>query len=496
MLLNVIFAVSENYDFCTSDRFSLPWGRIQEDLNFFKKKTTGKNELPTINKNVIIMGKNTFSSLGHSPLKDRINIVVSRTIKNTQEYILNPPQNYYVACNLYEAIKLATVFSPDETFIIGGISLIEEAFERFYINNVYINIIGGSVLNNIEPTKSIKFMYKLPPYLMSNLDVNISVKDDYNIKYMHYSSEIGCKDEVYKQESQYIELLKYILENGEKREDRTGTGTLSCFGKTIKFNVSEEFPLLTTKRVYWKGVVEELLWFLSGSSDSKILEKKGINIWKGNTSREFLDNMGLKKYREGELGPAYGWQWRSFNKLYIPLNEQKQLELNGFIDCRETGIDQIKEAIKLINNDPTSRRILVSAWNPSQLKEMCLPPCHFCFEFFVSGDKLEKLSILVNMRSCDTFLGLPFNIASYSLLLYMISHITNKQPHEVIFMLGDTHIYLNHIEQVKEQISREIRSLPTLKIKRTVFDIDEFKFEDFELENYSPHSTIKAEMAV
>ena len=294
----------------------------------------------------------------------------------------------------------------------------------------------------------------------------------------------------------YFNVLKSVLVNGKERKDRTNVGTMSTFAQSFRVNVSAYFPLLTTKNVYWKGVVEELLWFISGISDSKILESKKINIWKGNTSREFLDKAGLTTYKEGEIGPGYGWQWRKFNKIYMPLQEEKKLLKDGFIDCREPGIDQLQEAINLINTDPTSRRILVSAWNPTQLKEMALPPCHFCYEFYVDGDNMEKLSILVNMRSCDVFLGLPFNIASYSLLLYMVAHITNKQPYEVIFMLGDTHIYLNHLKQVEEQLTREKKTQPTLKIKRTVETIDDFKFEDFELENYNPHPAIKAEMAV
>ncbi len=297
-------------------------------------------------------------------------------------------------------------------------------------------------------------------------------------------------------DDEYFKLANYVLNNGKQRNDRTNVGTLSCFAQSFRIDVSEYFPLLTTKNVYWKGVAEELLWFISGSTDSKILESKKINIWKGNTSREFLDKAGLKDYKEGEIGPGYGYQWRNFNKVYIPIKEEKQLLENGFVDCREPGIDQLQEAINLIKTEPTSRRILVSAWNPTQLKEMALPPCHFCYEFYVDGENMERLSILVNMRSCDIFLGLPFNIASYSLLLYLVSHVTDKKPYEVIFMLGDAHIYLNHIDQIKQQLSRDKKTLPTLKIKRKVTNIDDFKFEDFELENYQPHPAIKAEMAV
>ena len=289
------------------------------------------------------------------------------------------------------------------------------------------------------------------------------------------------------EELKYLNLMRNILSNGVKRIDRTNTGTLSLFGQSFRLDVSNNFPLLTTKRVYWRGVVEELLFFISGKTDTTELEKKNVNIWKGNTSREFLDNRKLFNYKEGEYGPNYGYNWRSFGKQYIPLNERNNLE-----DYND-GIDQLDEAIKLIKNDPFSRRILVSAWNPKVLNEIPLPSCHYCYQFYVNED---KLSILVNMRSCDIFLGLPFNIASYSLLLYMIAHITNKKPYEVVFMLGDAHIYLNHIDQCNEQLSRDIRDLPTLSFNRIITNIDDFKYEDIKLENYNPHSSIKAEMAI
>lgn len=289
------------------------------------------------------------------------------------------------------------------------------------------------------------------------------------------------------EEFKYLNLMKNILTNGIKRIDRTNTGTLSLFGQSFRLDVSNNFPLLTTKRVYWKGVVEELLFFISGKTDTTELEKKNVNIWKGNTSREFLDNRKLFNYKEGEYGPNYGYNWRSFGKKYIPLN------LRSNIDDDDTGVDQLNEAINLIKTDPFSRRILVTAWNPYVLNEIPLPSCHYCYQFYVNED---KLSILVNMRSCDIFLGLPFNIASYSLLLYMIAYITNKQPHEVIFMLGDAHIYLNHIDQCNEQLSRDMKDLPKLSFNRIITNIDDFRYEDIKLENYNPHPTIKADMAI
>jgi thymidylate synthase len=280
-------------------------------------------------------------------------------------------------------------------------------------------------------------------------------------------------------EKQYINLIDDIMKNGKLRADRTGTGTISLFGKNLNIDVSKYFPLLTTKRVFFRGVVEELLFFISGKTDTKILENRGVNIWKGNTSREFLDGRNLKHYEVGEYGPSYGYNWRFYGKKYK--------------DDSSVGVDQLQNAIDLIKNDPTSRRIIVSAWNPSILNEIPLPACHYIFQFYVDN---ENLSILVNMRSCDVFLGLPFNIASYSLLLYMVSHITNKKPKDVIFMLGDTHIYQNHLKQCTEQISRFMKELPTLEFSRDVNNIDDFTIDDFLLKNYNPCSNIKADMAI
>ena len=288
------------------------------------------------------------------------------------------------------------------------------------------------------------------------------------------------------EENKYISLVENILKNGKPREDRTNTGTISLFGKYIDFDVSCDFPLLTSKRVYWKGVVEELLFFIRGDTDTKILERKGVNIWKGNTSRQFLDNKNLHNYPEGEMGPSYGRQWRNFGGKY---------EIPPSICQIRDGIDQLQNAIHLIRNDPYSRRILVSAWNPLWSDKMALDPCHYSYQFFVEPRE-KKLSILVNMRSCDVFLGLPFNIASYSLLLYIIAKMTDLMPSKVCFCLGDTHIYLNHIEQCKEQSLRDLKPFPTLKVIKKHDNINDYQIEDFILENYNPNPSIKATMAV
>jgi len=261
---------------------------------------------------------------------------------------------------------------------------------------------------------------------------------------------------------QYIELMDHVLKNGTTKEDRTGTGTKSIFGYQMRFNLQEGFPLLTTKKTHLKSIIHELLWFLQGDTNVKYLKDNGVSIWD-----DWADI-------NGELGPVYGHQWRSWS--------------NG-----EKSIDQISQIINQIKNNPDSRRIIVNAWNVSDVEKMALPPCHLLFQFYVADN---KLSCQLYQRSADIFLGVPFNIASYALLTMMVAQVCNLQVGDFVHTFGDAHIYLNHVEQAKLQLSREIRSLPKMKINPDVKDIFSFKFEDFELIGYDPHPHIKAAVAV
>jgi thymidylate synthase len=282
-------------------------------------------------------------------------------------------------------------------------------------------------------------------------------------------------------ETIYLNTLKDILENGEKRNTRNSV-TISKFGVKMDFDIRNSFPLLTTKKVYWKGVIYELLWFIKADTNSKNLEKNNVNIWKSNSSRDFLDKNNLYEYEEGDCGPIYGFQWRHFGAEYKDFN----YNYDGL------GIDQLQNCIDLITNDPYSRRIFMSAWNPTQLDEMCLPPCHVSYQFYVS--EKNELSCILYQRSGDMFLGIPFNIASVSLLTYIIAKITDKKPGFVSIIIGDAHIYENHIEQVKTQLEREPYEPPILKINKKYLNINDYEIENFELENYKYHKTIKAEM--
>ena len=262
---------------------------------------------------------------------------------------------------------------------------------------------------------------------------------------------------------QYLTLLRRILDEGATKTDRTGTGTKSVFGNQMRFNLSEGFPLLTTKKLHLKSIIYELLWFLQGDTNVKYLQEHGVRIW-----NEWADE-------NGDLGPVYGHQWRSWP------------------DYKGGTIDQIQNVIDLIKNHPDSRRMLVTAWNPAEVDQMALPPCHCLFQFYVADG---RLSLQLYQRSADTFLGVPFNIASYALLLQMMAQVTGLQPGEFIHTTGDTHLYLNHLEQAQLQLTRTPRPLPWMKINPDVKDLFSFHYEDFELEGYDPWPHIAGKVSV
>lgn len=285
-------------------------------------------------------------------------------------------------------------------------------------------------------------------------------------------------------EMQYLELIQHIIDHGSKKEDRTGTGTLSIFGAQMRFSLRNNvFPLLTTKKVFWRGVAEELLWFVSGCTNANELSKKGIHIWDANGSREFLDKQGLHHREVGDLGPVYGFQWRHFGATYDNIHTNYDGQ----------GVDQLADVIHKIKNNPDDRRIIMSAWNPVDLPNMALPPCHSFVQFYVCNG---ELSCQLYQRSGDMGLGVPFNIASYSLLTYMIAHVCGLKPGDFVHTLGDAHVYLNHIEALKKQLQREPRPFPTLEIAHDVPDIDSFSLDKFKITGYDPHPTIKMQMAV
>jgi thymidylate synthase len=261
----------------------------------------------------------------------------------------------------------------------------------------------------------------------------------------------------------YLDVLAHVLEHGTRKTDRTGTGTLSVFGAQMRYDLSKGFPLVTTKKVHLKSIVHELIWFLKGETNVRYLKENGVSIWD-----EWADE-------NGELGPVYGAQWRSWRGA------------DGVV------VDQITQVIEQIRQNPDSRRLIVSAWNVAEIPKMKLPPCHAFFQFYVAEG---RLSCQLYQRSADLFLGVPFNIASYALLTMMVAQVTGLKPGEFVHTLGDAHLYLNHVEQARTQLSREPRALPTMRLNPGVQSINDFKYEDFTLEGYDPHPAIKAPVAV
>ena len=447
----------------------LPW-RIKEDMEYFKKKSSF-TPYPN-SKNVVIMGYNTWISIPEKtrPLEDRVNIVIT---KNHEEELSELSyEDFHVASSLQNALDIAySLKIVNNTFVIGGKQIYQEALNHPDLRNMYLTLLKGNFNCTTKLEYSLSDFEKIYQSEVDIFDDKIS-KDNVEVQF------ITLKKSEHP-ESNYLKLMEKIIDKGDKRETRNAT-TLSLFGEQLKFDISEKFPLLTTKKMFWKGIVEELLFFLRGETDSKKLDEKGVKIWNFNTTREFLDNLGLNDYQEGEMGPMYGYQWRNFNKPYKKEGE---------------GYDQLLNCINLIKNNPTNRRIMMTTFNPLQLEESVLAPCHsIVVQFYVNQG---KLSCHMYQRSADTFLGLPFNIASTSLLTHIIASLTNLKPGEVTISLGDTHLYDDHVEAALKQLDRTPKEFPRLKINKelkTIDDIEKLEYSDFELIDYQCHPGIKATM--
>jgi len=444
---------------------TIPWN-IKDDIVFFKIITTDC---------IVVMGKNTYDSLPekHKPLKNRLNIVLTNS----------PPDNYESASNLIYT-DYANVFSIIQTnipryknvFVIGGVSI----YKLFYnnISSFYVTYIDKSF--DVD---------KHFPMLTNDFALCVHSKNHWDeteqcyfrfLKYYRLSSK-------YEHDETYFKLAKRVLSNNQERTNRTDISTLSVFGDQISFNIEHNVPLLTTKRVAWKSCIEELLWFMRGDTDANILKEKKVNIWNGNSSRDFLDKVGLTHLNEGDCGANYSFQWRYYGQQYKDCSTQY---------IKKTKYDQINNIIHLLKTDPFSRRIFLSAWNPVDLDKTVLPPCHVSVQFYVDNNK--GLSCHMYQRSCDVFLGLPFNIFSYTVLTYILAKKCNLTPRKLIISLGDVHIYSNHIEQMREQMSRNVLAYPKLVLSDNIVDkeIEDININDFEIVGYFPHNSIKAPMAV
>lgn len=375
----------------------------------------------------------------------------------------------------------------DKVFVIGGGQIYQEALKSSALEKIYRTL----VLKDFECDTFFEFKqdrFELEELGNVNVDGAIPYQFQTWVARPVGSSNgdgktTGSPPAVEHEEMQYLNLIRRILTTGNRKSDRTGVGTMSLFGAQMRFDLSNSFPLLTTKRTFFRGVAEELIWLINGSTDSKELAAKKVHIWDANGSRAFLDKSGFSDREEGDLGPVYGFQWRHFGATYTVYNG----------DYEGQGTDQLMDVVNLIKNNPDSRRILMSAWNAADIKKMALPPCHVLCQFYVFDG---KLSCQLYQRSCDMGLGVPFNIASYALLTCILAKICDLQPGEFIHTLGDAHVYLNHIEALTIQLERTPFPFPTLRIAEEVTSLEGLKYEHFVLENYVCHKGVKMAMAV
>jgi len=510
---------------------NLPW-RLTPDMKHFKKVTSTPPS-PGLT-NAVIMGRKTWESIPSKfrPLDGRINVVLTRQGKesiHTNDGDEEKDENSeicVVASSLQEVFsKLSAMKNVGNVFVIGGGQVYREAIESGIVNRVIYTEVSNvpqevefdawfpdlkkedwdchpfiaAASNTVGTDKLLEEKIDIVDRVESDGSyLNIDEKSGLQYRFLEYQKKEKKDDgeagemkveegaDVNPEEEQYLDMCRDIIQNGVRRGDRTGTGTISKFGTQMRFSLRDgTLPLLTTKRTFWRGVAEELLWFVKGNTNANDLASKNIHIWDGNGSREFLDSRGLEHREVGDLGPVYGFQWRHFGATYKDMHT----------DYTGQGVDQLAECIEKIKNNPEDRRIIMSAWNPADLDAMALPPCHMFCQFYVDTKKNE-LSCQMYQRSADMGLGVPFNIASYALLTHMIAHVTGRKPGDFVHTIGDAHIYLNHVDALKVQLERKPRAFPKIKISSETKDIDGFAFDDFEVIGYKPHKTIKMKMAV
>jgi dihydrofolate reductase/thymidylate synthase len=474
--------------------------KLKDDMKFFKNLTMNVlKDDSKLSKNIVLMGRKTFFSIpvDKRPLKGRINIVLTR---DPELIKLSPVPNnlvlnneiYYTDMNTFKRIYHKY---NSNVFVIGGSELyntfLNEA-DKLYITQV--QTVDGKDIKFDDGDEPDKFMnHFTSDYQLIGMSEKYSgeyknTKLSYRVLYYKLSKKMS-------EEYKYLNLMNNILLNGNNRPDRTGTGTVSLFGNEIRFDISQTIPLMTTKRIPLRIIIEELLWMCRGDTDAKILQKKGIKIWNGNTSREFLDNRGLEHYPEGVLGAGYGFQWRHFGAKYSPSFSDTSKCDTSLIG----GFDQLKYVEDLLQNDPFSRRIMISAWNPSDFDKTSLVPCHYSIQFYVTEEHDERyLSCMFVMRSSDFDTASCYNCIAYTILTYILAKKYNMKPKELIYVSGDGHIYKNHIDAVNEQLTRIPRPFPKVKLSENIKNKDwkDITIEDFELIGYFPHPTIKIEMAI
>jgi dihydrofolate reductase/thymidylate synthase len=463
--------------------FSIPWNS-SVDMKFFKETTS--NTININKKNAIIMGRNTYFSLPKRNntrcLINRYNIVIS-----SQPELFEKDSS--IIC--YDSLDLALKHCSDikdieNIFVIGGAKLYDEALHHNNLEYIYWNMIleTDDECNIFFPTKMINI------FKFCSLDTNYCLVNANSSKIQFNKFNVNIKNN---DELNYLKLLENILDNGVERQTRNSV-TKSLFGEKLEFDLKDKFPLLTTKRMFLRGIFEELIWFFKGQTDSKLLEEKNVNIWKQNSSQEFIDSVGLP-YKEGDIGNMYGFQLLHAGAEYEGCNE----------NYTGKGFNQIEYCLNLLKTDKYSRRILMTTFIPHEASKGVLYPCHgLTIQWYVREyDGINYLSCHMYQRSADMFLGIPFNISSYALICYMFCHVLNNdssydgipfKPDKLIMSFGDIHIYENHYEQVHKQIGRKPYVFPQIKFKRNLDKLQDFVWEDIEIINYNHYAGIKAEM--
>ena len=491
---NLIVAVDSNWGI--SKHGEIPW-RLKEDSNFFNdvtKRQYEKNKL-----NAVIMGKNTWKSLPDTfrGLKDRISIIVSSSMSDDEmnKDNINKSESYIVN-SLAEGVELCNKLNLGKVFIGGGSSIYKEALELIDIDEIYLTQIKGNFdcdnkfpINILNPIFHEYKKHSEKTFDITDLNTKNIVTTTFTKLYKgNLPKHLGVNNE----EQQYLDLLEDIIKNGHFRQTRNSK-TWSKFGKTLIFDLSKGFPILTSKKMFFRGAFEELMFFLRGDTNTNHLSEIGVKIWDANTSREFLDSVGLKHYEEGDMGPMYSFNFLHYGFPYHGMN---------YNYASSDGFNQIEYCLNLLKKDPFSRRILLTSFNPATASEGCLYPCHsFIMNWHVEEN--HKLSLSCYNRSQDLFLGNPINIISHCMLLYVFIEVINNDPNyngpkftlgRLIMNLGDVHIYENHYEQCIRQILREPMVFPKLNFKRKVNELADFKFDDLELIDYNCYPTITAKM--
>ena len=484
--------VAHDTNFGIGKKNELPWNLRRDLINFRKITTNTKSDKSKIN--AVIMGRKTWDSLPESvkPLPNRINIVLTRN----EDYLKKLYENTFYTDSIDTAIEYINDYSSkildktiNEIFIIGGSSIYREVLKRDDLDKMYITEIYDDFNCDTKFCNKIDFDEKIKNFdLISCSDFD--TQNDINFRFFTYQ-HVKYNNNCYKnlEEQQYLDLLYKIGMEGIKKEDRTGTGTISVFGETQKFNLRNTFPLLTTKKMFLRGIFEELMLYLRGQTDNKILNEKGIHIWNGNTSREFLDKRKLFNYQEGDMGETYGFNFRHYGGEYRGCHHEYKKGKDGF--------DQLANVINLIKNNPESRRIIINLWNPYTEYKAALPSCLCWYQFYVNPYKKE-LSLMINIRSSDFFLANNWNVCTGALLVHLLCNLEDIDltPGDLTVISGDTHIYLNHLDQVKINLERKARPFPKLIIRDKKKHIEEFNFDDLHLIGYNPYPGIRAPMAV